>query len=89
MDVEAALKVAVARLGVAELRDKQREAIESFVSGKDVFVAGMENLCATRSCLFYLTEIFANNPRYVINYVLFLLTHAGRTFRGDTGPIGI
>ena len=29
MDVEAALKVAVARLGVAELRDKQREAIES------------------------------------------------------------
>jgi hypothetical protein len=37
MDVEAALKVAVARLGVAELRDKQREAIESFVSGKDVF----------------------------------------------------
>ena len=35
MDVEAALKVAVARLGIAELRDKQREAIESFVSGKD------------------------------------------------------
>ena len=27
MDVEAALKVAAARLGVAELRDKQREAI--------------------------------------------------------------
>jgi superfamily II DNA helicase RecQ len=39
VDVEAALKVAVARVGVAELRDKQREAIESFVSGKDVFVA--------------------------------------------------
>ena len=40
MDVEAALKVAAARLGVAELRDKQREAIwELFVSGKDVFVA--------------------------------------------------
>jgi hypothetical protein len=39
MDVEAALKVAVARLSVAELRDKQREATESFVSGKDVFVA--------------------------------------------------
>ena len=39
MDVEVALKVAAARLGVAELRDKQREAIELFVSGKDVFVA--------------------------------------------------
>ena len=42
MDVEAALKVAAARLGVAELRDKQKEAIELFVSGKDVFVAGYE-----------------------------------------------
>jgi hypothetical protein len=31
MDVESALKVAVARLGVAELRDKQREAIESII----------------------------------------------------------
>ena len=33
------MKAATATLGVAELRDKQREAIESFVSGKDVFVA--------------------------------------------------
>ena len=39
MDFEAALKAAAARLGVAELKDKQREAIKSFVSGKDVFVA--------------------------------------------------
>ena len=48
MDVEAALKVAVARLGDTELRDKQREAIESFVSGKDVFVAlpyGVWKIC--------------------------------------------
>ena len=45
MDVKAALKVAVARLGDAELRDKQREAIESFVSGKDVFVALPYGVC--------------------------------------------
>ena len=38
VEVEAALKAATATLVVAELRDKQREAIESFVSGKDVFV---------------------------------------------------
>jgi hypothetical protein len=45
MAVEAALKVhvAVARLGVAELRDKQREAIESFVSGK------LNDICPNQS----------------------------------------
>ena len=39
MDFDSALKVAVARLGIEELKDKQKEAIESFASGKDVFVA--------------------------------------------------
>lgn len=39
MDVESALKVAVVRLGIEELKDKQKETIKSFASGKDVFVA--------------------------------------------------
>ena len=39
MDVKSALKVAAARLGIEELKDKQKEAIMSFASGKDVFVA--------------------------------------------------
>ena len=39
MDVESALTVAAARLGYAELKDKQKEAIKAFASGKDVFVS--------------------------------------------------
>ena len=82
MDFDSALKVAVARLGIEELKDKQKEAIESFASGKDVFVAlprGMER-----------EKIFANNPRYVINYALFLLTHAGSaTYVHSSGTRGL
>ena len=33
------LTVATARLGYAELKDKQKEAIKAFASGKDVFVS--------------------------------------------------
>ena len=36
MDVKSALTVAAARLGYAELKNKQKEA---FASGKDVFVS--------------------------------------------------
>ena len=39
MDVESALTVVTARLGYAELKDKQKEAIKAFACGKDVFVS--------------------------------------------------
>ena len=39
MDVESALTITAARLGYAELKDKQKEAIKAFASGKDVFVS--------------------------------------------------
>ena len=39
MDVESALRVATATLEYEELKDKQKEAIKAFASGKDVFVS--------------------------------------------------
>ena len=46
--IELALQVAVTRLGFAELKEKQKEAVVAFVSGKDVFVSlptGYGKLC--------------------------------------------
>ena len=37
--IELALQVAVTRLGFAEVKEKQKEAVVAFVSGKDVFVS--------------------------------------------------
>ena len=37
--IELALQVAVTRLGFAEVKGKQKEAVVAFVSGKDVFVS--------------------------------------------------
>ena len=54
MDVESALTVATARLRYAELKDKRKEAIKAFASGKDVFVSlptGYgKSLCFCLSC---------------------------------------
>ena len=39
MEIEAALKVVARSHGFTSLKDKQKEAVTSFASGKDVFVA--------------------------------------------------
>ena len=39
MDVESALSSVVAKLGYVQLKEEQKDAILSFVSGKDVFVS--------------------------------------------------
>ena len=39
MDVESALSFVIAKLGYVRLKEEQKDAILSFVSGKDVFVS--------------------------------------------------
>ena len=39
MDIESALRVVGRTYGYAEIKDKQRDAILAFASGKDVFVS--------------------------------------------------
>ena len=39
MDIESALRVAMATLENEELKEKQKEAIEACASGKDVFMS--------------------------------------------------
>lgn len=39
MELELSMRAAIARMEIKELKDKQKEAIRSFASGKDVFVS--------------------------------------------------